>query len=61
MQAIFQIGSYMAPNIPPNLSEDAQDFLRCTFKLNHEERPPADELLRHPFIKEVLNDDELGS
>ncbi|ORE02838.1 Pkinase-domain-containing protein [Rhizopus microsporus var. microsporus] len=61
MQAIFQIGSYMAPNIPPNLSEDAQDFLRCTFQLNHEERPPADELLRHPFIKEVSTDDELGS
>lgn len=33
MQAIFQIGCYTAPNIPSNLSEDAQDFLRCTFQL----------------------------
>ncbi|CAO3667356.1 unnamed protein product [Rhizopus stolonifer] len=33
MQAIFQIGSYTAPNIPPNLSEDAQSFLKCTFKM----------------------------
>ncbi|KAG1142581.1 hypothetical protein G6F37_004575 [Rhizopus arrhizus] len=58
MQAIFQIGSYTAPNIPSSLSEDAQDFLRCTFKLNHEERPSADELLKHPFLKEISDHDE---
>ncbi|KAI8976486.1 kinase-like domain-containing protein [Pilobolus umbonatus] len=50
MQAIFQIGSSSAPTIPPNLSEDAQDFLKCTFQANHEERPSADELLKHPFL-----------
>lgn len=33
MQAIFQIGCYTAPNIPSNLSPDAQDFLKCTFQL----------------------------
>ncbi|KAG0192787.1 ATP binding [Apophysomyces sp. BC1034] len=33
MQAIFQIGCYIAPNIPEHISEEAQDFLRCTFKL----------------------------
>ncbi|KAI9490551.1 hypothetical protein BDB00DRAFT_790297 [Zychaea mexicana] len=33
MQAIFKIGSYTAPSIPDNISEDARDFLRCTFKL----------------------------
>lgn len=56
MQAIFQIGCYTAPNIPANLSEDAQDFLRCTFQLNHEERPSADELLKHPFLHEIPED-----
>ncbi|KAL0139213.1 MAP kinase [Mucor lusitanicus] len=56
MQAIFQIGCYTAPNIPANLSEDAQDFLRCTFQLNHEERPSADELLKHPFLHESPED-----
>ncbi|KAI8885393.1 Pkinase-domain-containing protein [Backusella circina FSU 941] len=52
MQAIFQIGSNASPNIPPNLSPDAQDFLKCTFNLNHEERPSAEELLSHPFLSE---------
>ncbi|KAI9025229.1 hypothetical protein CLU79DRAFT_744638 [Phycomyces nitens] len=50
MQAIFQIGSYMAPNIPTHISDDAKDFLECTFRLNHEERPTAEELLKHPFL-----------
>ncbi|KAI9281800.1 kinase-like domain-containing protein [Sporodiniella umbellata] len=53
MQAIFQIGSYTAPNIPPNLSEDAQSFLKCTFKINHEERSSAEELLEHRFLTEL--------
>ncbi|KAI8071176.1 kinase-like domain-containing protein [Gilbertella persicaria] len=52
MQAIFQIGCYTSPNIPPNLSQEAQDFLKCTFQLNHEERPSAEELLKHPFLHE---------
>lgn len=30
---VVQIGSYTAPNIPEHISEDAKDFLRCTFKL----------------------------
>ncbi|KAF7730404.1 ATP binding [Apophysomyces ossiformis] len=50
MQAIFQIGSYIAPNVPAHISEEAQDFLRCTFKLDHEERPTAGELLEHAFL-----------
>ncbi|CAO3626013.1 unnamed protein product [Mucor fragilis] len=58
MQAIFQIGCYTSPNIPANLSEDAQDFLRCTFQLNHEERPSADELLKHPFLQESPEDED---
>ncbi|KAI9468067.1 MAG: kinase-like domain-containing protein [Benjaminiella poitrasii] len=50
MQAIFQIGCNTTPNIPSNISEDAQDFLRCTFQLNFEDRPSADELLKHLFL-----------
>ncbi|GAA5808536.1 hypothetical protein MFLAVUS_001927 [Mucor flavus] len=62
MQAIFQIGCYTAPNIPSNLSEDAQDFLRCTFQLQHEQRPSADELLKHPFLAEdPIFEEELDS
>ncbi|RCH93695.1 ATP binding protein [Rhizopus stolonifer] len=58
MQAIFQIGSDTAPNIPTSLSKDAKDFLKCTFKLNHEERPSADELLNHAFLQ-VSDEEEL--
>ncbi|KAI8368068.1 hypothetical protein BD560DRAFT_490371 [Blakeslea trispora] len=59
MQAIFQIGCATSPNIPPNISEEAQDFLRCTFKQNHKERPSAEELLKHPFLfEEPLSEDE---
>ncbi|KAI8099723.1 kinase-like domain-containing protein [Halteromyces radiatus] len=54
MQAIFQIGSYTAPDIPTHISEEAKDFLKCTFQLDHEKRPTAQELLSHPFL--ALND-----
>ncbi|OBZ81184.1 Serine/threonine-protein kinase STE11, partial [Choanephora cucurbitarum] len=54
MQAIFQIGCATSPNIPPNISEEAQDFLRCTFRQDHKERPSAEELLQHPFVFEEL-------
>ncbi|SAM07244.1 hypothetical protein [Absidia glauca] len=50
MQAIFQIGSYTAPDIPEHISEDAKDFLKCTFQLDHEQRPTAHKLLSHPFL-----------
>ncbi|CAO3598043.1 unnamed protein product [Absidia cylindrospora] len=50
MQAIFQIGSYTAPDIPPHISAEAKDFLKCTFQLDHEKRPTAHELLSHPFL-----------
>ncbi|KAI8329598.1 kinase-like domain-containing protein [Choanephora cucurbitarum] len=58
MQAIFQIGCATSPNIPPNISEEAQDFLRCTFQQDHKERPSAEELLQHPFVFEELISEE---
>ena len=50
MQAIFKIGTSAKPAIPPDISPEAEDFLQKTFEVKHEERPDADELLRHPWI-----------
>ncbi|KAF7323000.1 STE11-like protein [Mycena chlorophos] len=50
MQAIFKIGSSAKPTIPTDISSDAQDFLKRTFELNHEDRPSAVELLKHHWI-----------
>ncbi|KAJ3528972.1 hypothetical protein NMY22_g9190 [Coprinellus aureogranulatus] len=50
MQAIFKIGSSAKPAIPSDVSPEAQDFLERTFEINHEARPPANELLQHPWI-----------
>ncbi|CAO3590166.1 unnamed protein product [Absidia cylindrospora] len=56
MQAIFQIGSDSAPDIPTHISADGKDFLKCAFQLDHEKRPSASDLLTHPFLATV-NDD----
>ncbi|BEJ13857.1 hypothetical protein CspHIS471_0310310 [Cutaneotrichosporon sp. HIS471] len=50
MQAIFRIGSLARPATPNDISPDATDFLRLTFEINHNARPPASTLLNHPFI-----------
>ncbi|KAL4253160.1 protein kinase superfamily protein [Abortiporus biennis] len=50
MQAIFKIGSSARPTIPPDISPEAEDFLNKTFDLDHEARPTAAELLKHPWI-----------
>ncbi|KAF8625807.1 hypothetical protein AX15_005194 [Amanita polypyramis BW_CC] len=50
MQAIFKIGSSERPAIPSDISPEAQDFLQHTFELDYEARPPAAELLLHPWI-----------
>ncbi|CAO3688762.1 unnamed protein product [Umbelopsis ramanniana] len=50
MQAMFQIGSYKAPNIPDHIDDDAKDFLNRTFDIDFRERPTADVLLQHPFL-----------
>lgn len=39
--------------MPDDISADASDFLDQTFEIDHEERPPANELLHHPFIRET--------
>ncbi|KAL0946856.1 hypothetical protein HGRIS_013023 [Hohenbuehelia grisea] len=50
MQAIFKIGSQAKPEIPSDISAEAQDFLLRTFELDHEARPSAAELLQHGWI-----------
>ncbi|CAL1704526.1 unnamed protein product [Somion occarium] len=50
MQAIFKIGSSAKPPMPPDISPEAEDFLQKTFELDHEARPNAAELLKHPWV-----------
>ena len=38
------------PTIPSDISPEAVDFLNRTFELDHEARPSAAELLKHPWI-----------
>lgn len=47
---LTQIGSSAKPAIPADISSEADDFLQKTFELNHEARPSASELLKHPWI-----------
>jgi mitogen-activated protein kinase kinase kinase len=50
MQAIFKIGGSAKPEIPADISQDAQDFLALTFDLNYEKRPSATDGLAHPWL-----------
>ncbi|KIY70933.1 Pkinase-domain-containing protein [Cylindrobasidium torrendii FP15055 ss-10] len=50
MQAIFKIGSSSKPEIPSDISAEAQDFLTKTFELDQDARPSASEALAHPWI-----------
>lgn len=38
------------PVIPSDISPEAADFLKRTFEIDHNARPTAPELLKHPFI-----------
>ena len=38
------------PTIPPEISSEAESFLQATFELDHEARPSAAALLKHPWI-----------
>ncbi|KAJ1659890.1 ATP binding [Dispira simplex] len=52
MQAMFKIGSNTVPAVPSDISPEAKDFLTKTLALDFQERPSADELLKHPFVIE---------
>lgn len=38
------------PTIPADISSEAESFLQLTFELDHEKRPSAAGLLKHPWI-----------
>lgn len=61
MQALYQIGSLAKPALPDEISPEAVDFLNKTFELDHNKRPSAEELLRHPFITEEYTDPAANS
>ncbi|KIP11254.1 hypothetical protein PHLGIDRAFT_21712 [Phlebiopsis gigantea 11061_1 CR5-6] len=52
-QAILEIGMGSKPNIPPNISPEAESFLQLTFELNQEVRPSAAELLKHAWFSSL--------
>lgn len=45
-----QIGSSTHPELPVEISKEAEDFLLKTFELDHAKRPSAAELLEHSWI-----------
>ena len=48
---MFQVGRHKKhPDIPPELSSEAHDFLKCCFDPDPEKRSTAEELLLHPFL-----------
>ncbi|KAF2479302.1 hypothetical protein BDY17DRAFT_305325 [Neohortaea acidophila] len=56
LQAIFKIGGSggaasenARPDLPEQASEDAKEFLRKTFEIEHEKRPTAEELMGYAF------------
>lgn len=56
LQAIFKIGGSggatsenARPDLPDQASEEAKEFLRKTFEIEHEKRPSAEELMGYPF------------
>ncbi|XP_062188963.1 mitogen-activated protein kinase kinase kinase 5-like [Phragmites australis] len=58
--AMFKV-LHKDPPIPENLSHEGKDFLRCCFKRNPGERPTANELLDHPFIRNSNHYNKHGS
>ncbi|KAF2162384.1 hypothetical protein M409DRAFT_27392 [Zasmidium cellare ATCC 36951] len=55
LQAIFKIGGSgnnadnARPDMPDSASEDAKEFLKQTFEIEHEKRPSAEELIQSKF------------
>ena len=48
---LLQVGSAKAkPSIPADISPEAVNFLELTFELDHELRPSAADLLKHPWV-----------
>ncbi|KAG9088032.1 ATP binding [Ceratobasidium sp. UAMH 11750] len=53
MQVVSKLGSSETPTIPPNLTDEAEDFLKKTFAVDHTIRPTAADLLSHPWLAQA--------
>ncbi|EER97885.1 mitogen-activated protein kinase kinase kinase 5 [Sorghum bicolor] len=58
--AMFKV-LHKDPPIPENLSNEGKEFLQCCFKRTPAERPTANELLDHPFIRNSSHYNKHGS
>ncbi|KAF3320617.1 Mitogen-activated protein kinase kinase kinase 1 [Carex littledalei] len=57
MQAMFKIGRGERPPIPSTLSDDARDFIDKCVQVKPQNRPSANALLQHPFVKPRSSED----
>ncbi|XP_078157531.1 mitogen-activated protein kinase kinase kinase 1-like [Carex rostrata] len=57
MQAMFKIGKGERPPIPSTLSDDARDFIDKCLQVKPQNRPSANALLQHPFVKPRSSED----
>lgn len=53
---MFKVGDGAIPAIPDTLSEEGYDFLQLCFLHDPRERPTANELMDHSFVKVTVND-----
>eukprot|EP01027_Heterolobosea_sp_BB2_P017194 GEZU01024386.1.p1 GENE.GEZU01024386.1~~GEZU01024386.1.p1 ORF type:complete len:348 (-),score=102.81 GEZU01024386.1:209-1252(-) len=63
MRAIFMIPSRQPPTLsdPDNWSDEFNDFIFQCLKKDPSQRPTAEALLKHPFIRKVRNPQQLLS
>ena len=52
-RALWKLAHGELPPIPDDLPEDAKDFIRSCLQVDPSKRPVADQLLQHPFIRNI--------
>ncbi|KAF8019726.1 hypothetical protein BT93_G0428 [Corymbia citriodora subsp. variegata] len=50
-QALYRIGKGERPQVPQSLSSNARDFILTCLQKNLKDRPTAEKLLDHPFVR----------